>query len=70
MGAFAIGERNERGDRLIEFVEEHTNTLYQKAKNKCWTLESPDGEARNHTDFAISNQRGIATNCEVITKAD
>ena len=36
MGAFGIGERNERGNRLIEFAEEHkliiTNTLFQKPK--------------------------------------
>ena len=32
MGAFGIGERNERGDHLIEFAEEHNliiaNTLF------------------------------------------
>ena len=36
MGAFGIGERNERGDCLIEFAEEHNlieaNTLFQKPK--------------------------------------
>ena len=34
MGAFGIGERNERGDQLIEFAVEHkliiANTLFQK----------------------------------------
>ena len=41
MGAFGIGERNERGDRFIEFAEEHkliiANTLFQKPKNRYWT---------------------------------
>ena len=36
MGAFRIGERNERGDRLIEFAEEYNviiaNTLFQKPR--------------------------------------
>ena len=36
MGAFGIGERNERGHRLIEFAEEQNlviaNTLFQKPK--------------------------------------
>ena len=36
MEAFGIGERNESGDRLIEFTEEHkliiANTLFQKPK--------------------------------------
>ena len=36
MEAFGIGERNERGDRFIEFAEEHkliiANALFQKPK--------------------------------------
>ena len=36
MGAFGIGERNERADRLFEFAEEHkliiANALFQKKK--------------------------------------
>ena len=74
MGAFGIWEGNERGDRLIEFAEEHNlitaNTLFRKPKNRYWTWESPDGETRNQIDFTLSSQRGIETNCEVITKAD
>ena len=87
MGAFGIGKRNERGDRLIEFAEEHNliiaNTLFQNKKqtnkkqtqkqnsnNRHWIWDSPDGETRKQIDFTLSSQRGIATNCEVITKAD
>ena len=74
MGAFEIRERNERGDRLIEFAEEHNliiaNTLFQKPKNRYWTWELPDGETRNQIDFTWSSQRGLVTNCKVITKAD
>ena len=36
MAALGIGERDERGDRLIEFAEEHkliiANTMFQKPK--------------------------------------
>ena len=48
------------------------NTLFQKPKNRYmyWTWESPDGETRNQIDFTLSSQRGIVTNCQVITKAD
>ena len=82
MGAFGIGERNKRGDRLIEFAEEHklsiANTLFQKQKpksskpkqNRYLTLESPERETRNQRDLVLSNQRGLVTNCEVITKDD
>ena len=37
MGAFGVGERNERGDRLTAFAEEHkpiANTQFQKQINK------------------------------------
>ena len=72
--AFGVGERNERGDRLIEFAVEHNliiaNTLFQKPKNRYWTWESPDGETRNQIDSILSSQRGIVTNYEVFTKAN
>ena len=74
MGAFGIGERNERGDCLNEFEEEHNlilaNTLSHKAKNRHWTWESPDGETRNQTDFALCKQRGIVAKGEPITMDD
>ena len=42
MGAFKIEDRNERGDRVIEFAEEHklntANTGFRsKKKNRYWT---------------------------------
>ena len=71
----SIWNRNERGDRLIDFAEEHKliieNILFQKPKIETglrW--ESPDEETKYQIDFALSNQRGIVTNCEVITKAN
>ena len=40
VGTCGIGERNERGDHLIEFAEEGeliiANTLFQKPKNRYW----------------------------------
>ena len=46
MGAFGIGKRNERGDCLIEFAEEHklviANRLLQKEKKKT------NNELRSH----------------------
>ena len=73
---YGIAERNERRDRLTEFAKEFkliiAIPLFQKKKYKprFWIWESPVGETRNQVDFALSNQRGIVTNCEVITKAD
>ena len=54
VGAYGIGERNERGDRLIEFAEEHNlimaNRLFQKPNNRYWTWESPDGSRHQLQD--------------------
>ena len=83
MGKLGIWKRSKRGDRLIEFAEEHklmiANTLFyfrnKKKKKKTpknqildlgvtrWGNKKPDR-------FTQTNQRGIATNCKVTTKAD
>ena len=71
MGSFSYGERNRRGERMIEFAMEHklkvTNTYFKKHKSRYWTWESPNGVTKNQIDFILSNQRGIIKNCEVIT---
>ena len=40
-GGFGIGEKNERGERLINFAEEKrlfiANTFFEKKKNRYWT---------------------------------
>ena len=48
------------------------NKLNKKQTNKKYTRlgSHPTGKKRNQTDFTLSNQRGIVTNCEVITKAE
>ena len=74
IGPYGIGVRNDRGERLIEFAEEHklviANTLFKKAPNRYWTWESPGATAKNMIDLALSNKREIVTDCGVITKAD
>lgn len=74
LGKFGIGQRNRRGDRLIEFALEQNlivaNTFFKKDKKRYWTWESPDGKTRNQIDFILCSQRGIVKNCEVITNVD
>ncbi|GFO50553.1 craniofacial development protein 2-like [Plakobranchus ocellatus] len=47
IGPFGIGERNERGERLIDFCVANklyiTNSFYQKPTSRYWTWESPGG---------------------------
>ena len=48
IGKFALGIRNEAGQRLIEFCQENTlvipNTLLQQHKRTLYTWTSPDGQ--------------------------
>ena len=74
MGSFGFGDRNRRGEMLIEFATEQklmiANTHFKKGKKRYWTWESPNGATRNQIDFILSSQRGIVKNCEVISKVD
>jgi len=73
-GQFGIGERNARGERLLQFTETNKltigNTLFKKGKERYWTWESPDGKTRNMIDYIMTSNRKILSNCEVISKVD
>ena len=49
-GSFGLGQRNERGDTLIEWTASKDykimNTLFQKKIERRWTWRSPDGKKR------------------------
>ena len=73
-GPFGTGNRNERGERLLDFAEENnlvvTNSLFLKAANRYWTWEAPGGVTKNQTDFILSSDWKIMGNCEAITQVD
>ncbi|GFR82568.1 endonuclease-reverse transcriptase [Elysia marginata] len=74
IGCHCIGERNERGQRLLDFAAENklyiTNTFYQKPKSRYWTWESPGQQYRNQIDFILSTDKSLFKNTEVITSID
>ncbi|CAF4610108.1 unnamed protein product, partial [Rotaria sp. Silwood2] len=47
MGRYGFGDRNDRGERLLEFATVHRlficNTRFQHKADRKWTWESPDG---------------------------
>ena len=73
-GPFGTGNRNERGERLLDFANENnlvvTNSLFFKAANRYCTWDTPRGVTKNQIDFILSSDRKIVQNCEVITKVD
>ena len=74
IGPFGTGNRNEIGERLLDFAEENnlvvTNSLFLKAANRYWTCEAPRGVTKNQINFILSSDRKIVGNCGVITKVD
>jgi hypothetical protein len=77
IGKFGYGQRNSRGDRLIEFCRTNglciANTLFKQAKeNRSWTWESPCGKYHNQIDFIMVDQKrkGWIKNCRAFPSAD
>ena len=73
-GPFTTGNRDERGERRLDFAEENnlvvTNSFFLKAANRHWTWEAPGVVTKNQIDFILSLDGKIMRNCEVITKVD
>lgn len=66
MKQHGYGERNERGQRLVDFALEKKltiiNTCFKKNPKRRWTWQSPNGQYKNEIDFILSNQPKIFQN--------
>ena len=58
MGQFGVGQRNARGERLLQFVQEKglciCNTKFPNKLSRKWTWTSPNGQDRNMIDYVIT----------------
>lgn len=70
VGPYGIGSRSRRGERLIQFAQEHNlfilNTFYKKPATAKWTWKSPDGKTRNEIDFILSNSKENIRDVQVL----
>lgn len=65
VGPFGLGERNERGDRLLQFCQEErmkvANTWFKHHPRRLYTWKSPADQpeniVRNQIDFVLVNSR-------------
>lgn len=61
VGKFGLGERNEAGDRLMQFCQENNlqiaNTFFMQPKRRLYTWSHPDGIHRNQIDFILCQKR-------------
>lgn len=76
MGRYGYGDRNERGERLLEFATAHDfyicNTRFEQKSNRKWTWASPDGIHKNMIDLILIQRRWKTSviNCRSFQSAD
>ena len=60
-GQYGLGDRNDRGDRLIQFCQENqlivTNTTFKQPPRRLYTWKSPGDVARNQIDYILIRNR-------------
>lgn len=70
MGMFGIGDRNENGDRLIDFALNYNlkiaNTFFNKKESRKWTWVSPNRLTRNEIDHFLINDRSVVRDVSVL----
>ena len=71
-GCFGLGQRNERGDTLVEWATSKnfkiTNTQFQKKAGRRWTWRSPDGHTRNGINYIMTDKPSMVTDVTVINR--
>ena len=76
MGSHGYGDRNERGERLLEFAATHNlficNTRCKQKLQRKWTWASSDGVHKNMIDLILIEQRRKSSviNCRTFQSAD
>ena len=76
MGKYGYGERNERGERLLEFASNSDlfvcNTRFQQKDCRKWTWSSPGDRSTNMIDLVLIDKRWKTSvrNCRSYQGAD
>ena len=73
-GCFGLGQRNERGDTLVEWATSNNfkimYTQFQKKAGRRWTWRSPDGNTKNEVDYIITDKPSLVTDMTVINRVN
>ncbi|CAK1588315.1 unnamed protein product [Parnassius mnemosyne] len=61
VGKFGIGQRNPRGQQLVNFMEKEglfmMNSFFEKRPHRKWTWSSAEGSTKNEIDFIMTTRR-------------
>jgi len=74
VGRHGLGNRNEAGERLLEFCEENAlvlaNTYFELPERRLYTWTSPDGQCKNQIDYILGRRRWRSAFQSVKTRPD
>ena len=76
IGAYSIGQRNDRGDRLAAWATEKDyvlcNTIFKQHPRRLWTWKSPGDNTRNQIDYVLikTRFRNAIKSCKTYPGAD
>ena len=76
MGKFGYGDKNDRGERLLEFALEHDmmicNTKFQQKDYRKWIWRSNDRKTRNMIDMILIRKKWatLVQQCRTFQGAD
>ena len=70
IGNFSFDQRNERGDTLLNFLQQHDlfamNSFFSGKIQRKWTWASADGTTKNEIDYIITNRKSTVKNVKVL----
>ena len=76
VGAYGLGQRNERGNRLVEWAKKHGmiigNTMFCQPPRRLWTWKSPGDNISNQIDYVMmkTRLRNSLISCKAYPGAD
>lgn len=72
VGPHGFGSRNDRGQMLVNFLEQEElflmNSFFKKQPQRKWTWRSPDSVTKNEIDFIIADKKRLFRDVSVVNR--